>query len=78
MTHPLIPPPRRNLFPCPGIKIMTGEHLSRRNRFIMACSLGLGIGVTLVPEWCAQCLLPSPAATPPCRAPPCCGAQPGV
>ena len=27
------------------------EHLSRRNRFIMACSLGLGIGVTLYPQW---------------------------
>ena len=37
-----------------GIKIIVGEHLSRRNRFIMACSLGLGIGVTINPQWCVR------------------------
>ena len=28
-----------------------GQHLSRRNRIIMAFSFALGIGVTLVPQW---------------------------
>ncbi|PSC73164.1 Uric acid-xanthine permease [Micractinium conductrix] len=34
-----------------GVKIIVGEHLSRRNRIIMAFSFALGIGVTLVPQW---------------------------
>lgn len=41
-----------------GIKIVVGEHLSRRVRFILACSLGLGIGVTLVPQWATNALWP--------------------
>ncbi|GAB4815854.1 hypothetical protein N2152v2_002900 [Parachlorella kessleri] len=34
-----------------GVKIVSSEHLNRRNRFIMACALGLGIGVTIYPQW---------------------------
>ena len=41
-----------------GIKIMVGEHLTRRNRFIMAVCLGLGLGVTLVPAWATNALWP--------------------
>lgn len=37
-----------------GIKIIVGEHLTRRNRVIMGFSLALGIGVTLVPEWASN------------------------
>ena len=32
-------------------RVQVGEHLSRRNRIIMAFSFALGIGVTLVPQW---------------------------
>lgn len=32
--------------------------LHRRNRFILACSLGLGLGVTLVPQWAYNALWP--------------------
>lgn len=41
-----------------GIKIIANEHLNRRNRFIMACSLGLGIGVTIYPQWANTALWP--------------------
>lgn len=41
-----------------GIKIVVGEHLSRRNRFIMGCALALGLGVTLVPAWALNALWP--------------------
>ncbi|KAJ9517506.1 hypothetical protein QJQ45_025015, partial [Haematococcus lacustris] len=35
-----------------GIKIIVSEgNLDRRTRFIMACSLALGVGVELVPQW---------------------------
>ncbi|KAG8458803.1 hypothetical protein KFE25_005230 [Diacronema lutheri] len=35
-----------------GIAIITGSGaLNRRNRFILAISLGVGLGVTAVPEW---------------------------
>lgn len=47
-----------------GIKIMVGEHLTRRNRFIMACSLGLGIGVSLVPAWATNALWPCTTCSP--------------
>jgi xanthine/uracil permease len=33
------------------MQIIAGEHLNRRNRFIIACSLGVGIGVTVYPQW---------------------------
>lgn len=41
-----------------GVKIIVGEHLSRRNRIIMAFSFALGIGVTLVPQWANSALWP--------------------
>eukprot|EP00877_Chromochloris_zofingiensis_P003759 jgi/Chrzof1/13384/Cz07g31020.t1 len=42
-----------------GIKIIVCEgSLHRRNRFILACSLGLGLGVTLVPQWAYNALWP--------------------
>eukprot|EP00891_Asterochloris_glomerata_P005932 jgi/Astpho2/5932/Aster-02419 len=34
-----------------GLKIITHDPLSRRNRFILCVSLGLGLGITLVPSW---------------------------
>lgn len=34
----------------PGPQIIAGCHLNRRNRFIIACSMGLGIGVTAYPQ----------------------------
>lgn len=47
-----------------GIKIMVGQHLTRRNRFIMAVCLGLGIGVTLVPAWAQNALWPCTNCSP--------------
>lgn len=41
-----------------GIKIMISQHLNRRNRFIIACSFALGIGVTLQPGWATNNLWP--------------------
>lgn len=34
-----------------GIKILASTNISRRDRFIVACSLGLGLGVTIAPAW---------------------------
>ena len=34
-----------------GIKVINFSSLTRRNRFILAISLGLGLGVTIVPQW---------------------------
>jgi hypothetical protein len=39
-------------------QIIANEHLNRRNRFIMACSLGVGIGVTIYPQWANTALWP--------------------
>ena len=43
-----------------GIRIMnSGEGgIGRRNRFILAVSLGAGLGVTLIPEWTQNNLWP--------------------
>lgn len=44
-----------------GIKIIiSGDGLNRRNRFITACALTFGLGVTLVPKWAENNLWPSP------------------
>lgn len=42
-----------------GIKIMIADHLGRRNRFILACAMALGIGVTLQPGWATNNLWPA-------------------
>lgn len=34
-----------------GIKIIANDGITRRTRVIMACSVGLGLGVILVPQW---------------------------
>ena len=34
-----------------GIKVISIDGFARRNRFILAVSLGLGLGVTLVSVW---------------------------
>lgn len=39
-----------------GIKIIVGDRLTRRNRVILAFSLALGVGVTLVPQWASNAL----------------------
>ncbi|EFN55989.1 hypothetical protein CHLNCDRAFT_145360 [Chlorella variabilis] len=41
-----------------GIKIIVGDHLTRRNRVILAFSMALGVGVTLVPQWATNALWP--------------------
>ncbi|PNH02982.1 Uric acid-xanthine permease [Tetrabaena socialis] len=42
-----------------GIKIIiNGDPLTRRSRFILACSLALGVGVELVPTWATNTLWP--------------------
>ena len=41
-----------------GIKVISIDGFSRRNRFILAISLGLGLGVTLVPGWALNNLWP--------------------
>ena len=41
-----------------GIKVITLSPLNRRNRFVIAISLGLGLGVTIVPEWATNHLWP--------------------
>eukprot|EP01026_Neomeris_dumetosa_P027066 TRINITY_DN2202_c1_g1_i18.p1 TRINITY_DN2202_c1_g1~~TRINITY_DN2202_c1_g1_i18.p1 ORF type:complete len:568 (-),score=65.47 TRINITY_DN2202_c1_g1_i18:386-2089(-) len=41
-----------------GIKVLSMTKLDRRSRFILAVSLGLGIGVTIVPEWATNNLWP--------------------
>ncbi|KAL6771374.1 XUV1 [Auxenochlorella protothecoides x Auxenochlorella symbiontica] len=43
-----------------GIKIMISQHFTRRNRFVIACALALGIGVTLVPNWAQNNLWNNP------------------
>ncbi len=35
-----------------------GDRLTRRNRVILAFSLSLGVGVSLVPQWAANALWP--------------------
>ncbi len=42
---------------------MTEGTLHRRERFILGCSLALGVGVTLVPQWATNNLWP-PYADP--------------
>lgn len=34
-----------------GIKILASTKINRRDRYVVACSMGLGLGVTLVPAW---------------------------
>lgn len=41
-----------------GIKILASAGDSRRSRFIVACSLGLGLGVTIAPAWATNNLWP--------------------
>ena len=42
-----------------GIKILLmGDPLTRRSRFILACSLALAVGVELVPTWATNTLWP--------------------
>lgn len=41
-----------------GIKILAAAGNSRRSRFITACSLGLGLGVTIAPSWATNNLWP--------------------
>lgn len=41
-----------------GIKVASIDGFPRRNRFILAVSLGLGLGVTLVPAWATNNLWP--------------------
>ncbi|CAM9667929.1 unnamed protein product [Pylaiella littoralis] len=41
-----------------GIKILASCGESRRSRFIVACSLGLGLGVTIAPGWATNNLWP--------------------
>jgi xanthine/uracil permease len=46
------------VFFLPLLQIIANEHLNRRNRFIIACSMGLGIGVTAYPQWANTALWP--------------------
>ncbi|KAF8067194.1 uapA [Scenedesmus sp. PABB004] len=48
-----------------GIKIlMMGDGFTRRNRFIVSCSLAFGLGVSFVPQWATNALWPAnPAAS---------------
>lgn len=39
-----------------------GEGFTRRNRFIVACALAMGLGVTMVPQWAENNLWPEPPA----------------
>lgn len=41
-----------------GIKILSLTKLARRERFILALSLGVGLGVTIVPKWATNNLWP--------------------
>eukprot|EP00878_Enallax_costatus_P037632 GHUV01042530.1.p1 GENE.GHUV01042530.1~~GHUV01042530.1.p1 ORF type:complete len:133 (+),score=36.79 GHUV01042530.1:485-883(+) len=41
---------------------MMGEGFTRRNRFIVACALAMGLGVTMVPQWAENNLWPEPPA----------------
>ncbi|CAM9697695.1 unnamed protein product [Ectocarpus fasciculatus] len=41
-----------------GIKILASAGDSRRSRFIVACSMGLGLGVTIAPGWATNNLWP--------------------
>ncbi|CAN0382306.1 unnamed protein product [Ectocarpus sp. 12 AP-2014] len=41
-----------------GIKILSSTGDSRRSRFIVACSMGLGLGVTIAPAWATNNLWP--------------------
>ncbi|CAM9171480.1 unnamed protein product [Ascophyllum nodosum] len=41
-----------------GIKILASAGNSRRSRFIAACSLGVGLGVTIAPSWATNNLWP--------------------
>lgn len=41
-----------------GIKILSSAGGSRRSRFIVACSMGLGLGVTIAPAWATNNLWP--------------------
>jgi uracil-xanthine permease len=41
-----------------GFKVISIDGFARRNRFILAVSLGLGLGVTLVPGWAENNLWP--------------------
>lgn len=41
-----------------GIKILASAGDSRRSRFIVACSMGLGLGVTIAPAWATNNLWP--------------------
>ena len=49
-----------------GIKIIiNGDPLTRRSRFILACSLALAFGVELVPQWATLNLWPvTPGMSP--------------
>ena len=69
-------PSRKHAFPPPavlfanviasGIKIIiNGDPLTRRSRFILACSLALAFGVELVPQWATLNLWPvTPGMSP--------------
>eukprot|EP01024_Parvocaulis_polyphysoides_P029169 TRINITY_DN2631_c0_g1_i1.p2 TRINITY_DN2631_c0_g1~~TRINITY_DN2631_c0_g1_i1.p2 ORF type:complete len:132 (+),score=22.67 TRINITY_DN2631_c0_g1_i1:133-528(+) len=41
-----------------GIKVLSLTTLNRRSRFILAVALGLGIGVSIVPQWATNALWP--------------------
>eukprot|EP00798_Chlamydomonas_sp_ICE-L_P024766 gene24766-10408_t len=46
-----------------GIKILISKGaMTRRDRFILAFSLGLGVGISIVPQWATNNLWPSNAA----------------
>jgi xanthine/uracil permease len=41
------------------VQVISIDGFARRNRFILAVSLGLGLGVTLVPGWAEVRLMPN-------------------
>lgn len=68
-THSPYPRPATFLFAnviASGIKIIiNGDPLTRRSRFILACSLALAFGVELVPQWATLNLWPiTPSMSP--------------
>jgi hypothetical protein len=59
--HPTPPPhphPTLPTHPPPPPTHPAGDRLTRRNRVILAFSLALGVGVSLVPQWAANALWP--------------------
>lgn len=43
---------------CTGIRIIAQAGIQRRERFILSVAIGLGLGVTLCPEWATNALWP--------------------